>query len=149
MQELEQAPTRGYYFEDLVPGMEASLTRLVTMADIERFAEVSGDFNPVHLDEAYAAATVFKKPIAHGILSAAYISAVFGMQLPGPGAIYVSQTLNFRAPVYIGDEVTATVRVTELIEAKRRAMFACTCRVGEKTVLEGEAVLMVPARPAT
>jgi 3-hydroxybutyryl-CoA dehydratase len=138
----------GLYFEDLHLGAEASLTRTVTLDDIKRFAEVSGDFNPLHLDEAFAAATMFKKRIAQGALVASYISAVFGMKMPGPGAIYVSQTLNFRAPVYIGDEVTATVRVTELIEAKKRGLFHCVCTVGGKTVLEGEAVLIVPSRAA-
>ena len=91
--------------------------------------------------------TIFKATIAHGMLTAGYISAVFGMELPGPGAIYVSQTLNFRAPVRQGDRVVAKVRVMELYPAKRRARFECVCTVGDKVVLEGEAVLMVPARP--
>jgi 3-hydroxybutyryl-CoA dehydratase len=136
----------GLRFEDLQLGAEASLTRRVTLEDIERFAEVSGDFNPVHLDESFAAGTMFKKRIAHGTLIASYISAVFGMKLPGPGAIYVSQTLNFRAPVYIGDDVIAKVRITDLIEAKKRALFHCECTVRDKLVLEGEAVLLVPSR---
>jgi 3-hydroxybutyryl-CoA dehydratase len=138
----------GLCFEDLHLGAEVSLTRTVTLDDIKRFAEVSGDFNPIHLDEAFAATTMFKKRIAQGALVASYISAVFGMKMPGPGAIYVSQTLNFRAPVYIGDEVTAKVRVTELIEAKKRGLFHCVCTVRGKTVLEGEAVLIVPSRAA-
>ena len=137
-----------YYFEDLELGMEASLARTVTAADILAFAQVTGDWNPVHLDTEYAARTVFREPIAHGMLTAGYISAVFGSEMPGPGAIYVSQTLNFRAPVRIGDQVVAKVRVMELYPAKRRARFDCVCEVGDKTVLEGEAVLMVPARPA-
>jgi len=137
-----------YYFEDLELGMEASFAKTVTAADILAFAEVTGDWNPVHLDTEYAAKTVFREPIAHGMLTAGYISAVFGSQMPGPGAIYVSQTLNFRAPVRIGDQVVARVRVMELYPAKRRARFACVCEVAGKTVLEGETVLMVPARPA-
>jgi len=137
-----------YYFEDLELGMEASFAKTVTAADILAFAEVTGDWNPVHLDTEYAAKTVFREPIAHGMLTAGYISAVFGSQMPGPGAIYVSQTLNFRAPVRIGDQVVARVRVMELYPAKRRARFDCVCEVAGKTVLEGEAVLMVPARPA-
>ena len=137
-----------YYFEDLELGMEASFSRTVTAADILAFAQVTGDWNPVHLDTEYAARTVFREPIAHGMLTAGYISAVFGSEMPGPGAIYVSQTLNFRAPVKIGDQVVAKVRVMELYPAKRRARFDCVCEVGDKTVLEGEAVLMVPARPA-
>lgn len=137
-----------YYFEDLELGMEASFARTVTAADILAFAQVTGDWNPVHLDTEYAARTVFREPIAHGMLTAGYISAVFGSEMPGPGAIYVSQTLNFRAPVKIGDQVVAKVRVMELYPAKRRARFDCVCEVDGKTVLEGEAVLMVPARPA-
>ncbi len=136
-----------YYFEDLEPGMEASFQKVVTEADIVSFASVSGDKNPVHLDEAYAARTMFKGRIAHGMLTAGYISAVFGMEMPGPGAIYVSQTLNFKAPVRIGDTVLAKVKLVELIPAKRRARFECQCIVAGKPVLEGEAVLMVPARP--
>jgi 3-hydroxybutyryl-CoA dehydratase len=111
------------------------------------FAEVTGDKNPVHIDEDYAAKTMFKGRIAHGMLTAGYISAVFGMELPGPGAIYVSQTLNFRAPVRIGDHAIAQVKVVELIPAKRRARFDCVCTVADKPVLEGEAILMVPKRP--
>ncbi|MGE0629394.1 MAG: MaoC family dehydratase [Hyphomicrobiaceae bacterium] len=136
-----------YFLEDLEIGMEADCQRVVTDADIRTFAEVTGDKNPVHLDDAYAARTIFKGRIAHGMLTASYISAVFGTQMPGPGAIYVSQTLNFRAPVRIGDQVTARVRVVEMIPAKRRVRFECQCTVGDKTVLEGEAVLMVPTRP--
>lgn len=135
-----------YYFEDLQPGMEASVAKSVGESDILAFAEVTGDRNPVHLDEAYASKTLFKGRIAHGMLSAGLISAVFGMQMPGPGAVYVSQTLNFRGPVRIGDELVARVKVAELLP-KRRARFACTCFVGDTLVLEGEAVLMVPGRP--
>lgn len=137
-----------YCFEDLELGMEASVQRKVTEADIVTFANVTGDKNPVHLDPVYASRTIFKERIAHGMLTASYISAVFGMEMPGPGAIYISQTLNFRAPVKIGDVVTAKVRVVELFPAKRRARFDCECLVAGKPVLEGEAVLMVPARPA-
>jgi 3-hydroxybutyryl-CoA dehydratase len=136
-----------YYFEDLQLGMEATFAKTVTEADINAFAEVTGDKNPVHLDEAYAAKTIFKTRIAHGMLTAGHLSAVFGMELPGPGAIYVTQTLNFRGPVKIGDKVIAKVRVVELFPAKRRARFECVCTVGGKPVLEGEAILMVPARP--
>jgi 3-hydroxybutyryl-CoA dehydratase len=136
-----------YFFEDLEVGMEASFAKTVSEADIVAFAEVTGDKNPVHLDAAYAAKTIFKEPIAHGMLTAGYISAVFGMELPGPGAIYVSQTLNFRGPVKVGDRVVAKVRVMELYPAKRRARFESICSVGGKPVLEGEAVLMVPSRP--
>ncbi len=137
-----------YYFEDLELGMEATYTRVVTEDDLAAFAEVTGDKNPVHLDTAYAAKTIFKDRIAHGMLTAGYISAVFGTELPGPGAIYVSQTLNFKAPVRIGDRVVAKVRVLELFPEKRRVRFECICTVADKPVLTGEAVLLVPARPA-
>lgn len=139
---------KGVYFEDLSVGQEASLSNTVTEAGIVAFAEISGDHNPVHLDAQYAAATPFKERIAHGMLSAAYISAVFGMKLPGPGAIYVSQTLSFKAPVKIGDTVVTTVKLTELVPERKRAKFACVCAVNGKPVVEGEAVLMVPSRPA-
>jgi len=137
-----------YYFEDLELGMEASYQKLVTEGDINAFAEVTGDRNPVHLDPEYAAKTIFKERIAHGMLTASFISAVFAMELTGPGLIYVSQTLNFRAPVKIGQTVTAKVRVVELFPAKRRARFDTICTVDGKVVLEGEAMLMVPSRPA-
>ncbi|MGA9763463.1 MAG: MaoC family dehydratase, partial [Rhodomicrobium sp.] len=107
----ETAP--GHFFEDLYIGMEASLVQIVGGDDIHAFAQVSGDVNPIHLDDAYAKETPFRRRIAHGMLSAAYISAVFGTKLPGPGCIYISQTLNFKAPVHIGDHVTATVRVSD------------------------------------
>ena len=139
---------KSYFFEDLELGMEASFAKVVTEADINAFAEVSGDKNPVHLDAAYAAKTMFKERIAHGMLSAGYISAVFGMEMPGPGAIYISQTLNFKAPVKIGDKVVAKVKVVELFPEKRRARFECVCSVNDKPVVSGEAMLMVPARPA-
>jgi 3-hydroxybutyryl-CoA dehydratase len=146
---MNQINRHVYFFEDLEVGMEASFAKTVTQADIVAFAEVTGDKNPVHLDGKYAATTIFKTPIAHGMLTAGYISAVFGTELPGPGAIYVSQTLNFRAPVRKGDRVAAKVRVMELYPAKRRARFECICSVNGAAVLEGEAVLMVPMRSSS
>jgi 3-hydroxybutyryl-CoA dehydratase len=137
---------QSYYFEDLSIGLEASITRTFSGEDLAAFASLTGDTNPIHLDEAYAATTPFKHRIAQGMLTATCISAVFGTKLPGPGAIYVSQTLNFRAPVYVGDKVVTSVRVVELIPARKRAIFACVCRVGERVVIEGEAVIMVPSR---
>ena len=138
----------GVFFEDLSVGQEASLSTTVSEADIVAFAEISGDKNPVHIDAQYAASTMFKERIAHGMLSAAYISAVFGMKLPGPGAIYISQTLNFKAPVKIGDTVVTTVKVIELIAEKKRARFETVCSVNGKAVVQGEAVRMVQTRPA-
>jgi 3-hydroxybutyryl-CoA dehydratase len=138
---------RTKYFEDLEVGQEASMSRIVSEADIVAYAALSGDYNPVHLDAEYAAKTIFKERIAHGILSAGYISAIFGMKLPGPGAIYISQSLNFRGPVKIDDRVESLVKLVELIPDKKRARFECLCSVAGKPVLTGEAVLMVPARP--
>ncbi|MBX9684693.1 MAG: MaoC family dehydratase [Hyphomicrobium sp.] len=139
---------RTKYFEDLQVGQEASMSRVVSEADIVAYAALSGDYNPVHLNQDYAASTQFKERIAHGILSAGYISALFGMKLPGPGAIYISQTLNFKGPVKIDDRVETLVRLIELIAEKRRAKFDCLCTVNGKPVLTGEAVLLVPGRPA-
>ena len=134
------------YFEDLKAGMRAEAVRLVTEADLIDFARVSGDRNPIHLDEAYAATTPFKGRIAHGILIASFISALLAGKLPGPGAIYVGQTLNFLRPVKIGDEVTISVEITSLDDAKARAVLACKCTVRGKSVLTGEATAMVPRR---
>jgi 3-hydroxybutyryl-CoA dehydratase len=138
---------RTKYFEDLEVGQEASMSRVVSEADIVAYAALSGDYNPVHLDSEYAGKTIFKERIAHGILSAGYISAIFGMKLPGPGAIYISQSLFFKGPVKIDDRVESLVRLIELIPDKKRARFECICTVAGKPVLTGEAILMVPARP--
>jgi len=138
---------RTKYFEDLEVGQEASMSRIVSEADIVAYAALSGDYNPVHLDPEFAAKTIFKERIAHGILSAGYISAIFGMKLPGPGAIYVSQSLFFKGPVKIDDRVESLVRIVELIPDKKRARFECLCTVAGTPVLTGEAVLMVPRRP--
>jgi 3-hydroxybutyryl-CoA dehydratase len=137
---------QGYFFEDLAIGQKAGLSRLVTEGDIIAFAEVSGDHNPVHLDEAYAQTTAFKTRIAHGMLSAIYISALLGTKLPGPGAIYLTQSLSFRRPVKIGDTVEAEVEVTALEPEKGRVSLACRCSVAGKTVLEGVAVVLAPKR---
>lgn len=127
--------------------MSAWADHTVTDDDIRRFAELSGDFNPVHIDPAYAAETIFKNCVAHGIFTGSLVSAVFGMKLPGPGAIYISQTFNFRAPVYAGDKLTAYVEIVDLYPAKNRVKFNCACRNQDgKDVLVGEAILMVPSR---
>jgi len=135
------------YFEDLAVGMRESYSRTVTDADVRGFAEVSGDHNPIHLDDAYAAKTPFKSRIAHGIYTASLISAVIASRLPGPGSIYMSQTLQFLAPVRIGDKVDATVEVVELLD-KRRVKLRCQCKVGDTVVLEGEAMVKATAKPA-
>lgn len=136
------------FFEDLKVGDSAETARTVTEADIVAFAEVSGDRNPVHLDAAHAAASPFGERIAHGMLGAAYISALMGMKLPGPGVVYISQSLKFRRPVRIGDTVTARATVAELEPRRGWATLRTVCEVDGKTVLDGEAVVMVPKRPA-
>lgn len=136
----------GYYLEDLAPDMEASVTKTITDEDVSAFAELSGDINPVHLDDEFAASTIFKKRIAHGFLTGALFSTVLGTKLPGPGCIYLSQNLKFRAPVYLGDDVVATCRITNVDTEKARVTLACDCSVDGKTVLEGDAVVMVDRR---
>lgn len=139
---------QGLYFDELTVGQSAESSRVVGASDIEAFAEVSGDNNPVHLDEAYARTTTFGERIAHGMLSASYISAILGTKLPGPGAIYLSQALRFRRPVKIGDLVVARATVTALDEAKGRVTLETVCEVGGKTVMDGEAVVIAPRRTA-
>jgi 3-hydroxybutyryl-CoA dehydratase len=139
---------QGFYFDELTVGQAVETSRVVGAADIEAFAEVSGDNNPVHLDDAYARTTTFGERIAHGMLSAAYISAILGTRLPGPGAIYLSQSLRFRRPVKIGDLVVARATVTALDEAKGRVTLETVCEVAGKTVMDGEAVVIAPRRTA-
>ena len=136
----------GYRFEDLTVGMTAAVARTVSEADILAFAGVSGDTNPVHLDGEFAAASMFGQRIAHGMLSAAFISTVFGTKLPGPGCIYLGQSLRFKAPVKIGDTVVARVTVKELVPEKRKAVFETVCTVAGKVVVDGQADILVPAR---
>lgn len=134
------------FFEDLSVGMTERLSKTVSSSDVVGFAEVTGDRNPIHLSEHFAAKTTFGTRIAHGLYTASLISAVLGTRLPGPGAIYISQTLNFRAPVKIGDTVEVTVQVTELVPEKSRARLACTCSVDGEIVLDGEALVKVPSK---
>jgi 3-hydroxybutyryl-CoA dehydratase len=136
------------YFEDLRVGMSERYSKQVTAADVAAFAEISGDRNPIHLDDAFAAKTPFGGRIAHGIFTASFVSATIATRLPGQGSIYISQTLRFMAPVRIGDTVDTTVEVAELIERGRRCRLKCECRVGDKIVLEGEAEVKATARPA-
>jgi 3-hydroxybutyryl-CoA dehydratase len=133
--------------DELSVGQVAELAKTVTESDIVLFAGVTGDFNPVHIDAIAAKKSVFGERIAHGMLSAGFISAVLGMRLPGPGSIYLSQTLRFTKPVRIGDTVTARVEVVEVIAAKRRVRLATTCRnQNDEVVVEGEAVVMMEKR---
>ncbi len=139
---------QGIYFDELSVGQTAQMSRVVGTADIEAFSEVSGDINPVHLDDDYAKATPFGERIAHGMLSGAYISAVLGTKLPGPGAIYLSQSLRFRRPVKVGDVVIARATVKELDAARGRVTLETICEVDGKTVVDGEAVVIAPRRGA-
>lgn len=139
----------GYYFEDLSVGMSDSYTRTITEQDIAQFAQVSGDNNPVHMDADFAATTRFKQRIAHGMLSGSLISTVVGTQLPGPGCLYVSQNLKFRAPVMIGDTVTAAVTITDLNARRGYVTLNTVCSVGETDVIRGEAMMLVPKRAAS
>lgn len=139
-------PFQTLYFEDLSLGMIETYTKTVKSSDVIGFAELSGDRNPIHLSEHFAARTPFRGRIAHGLYTASLISALIGTRLPGPGAIYLSQTLNFKAPVKIGDTVVATVEVVEMIERGQRAKLSCRCSVGDIVVLEGEALVKIPTR---
>src|ERR1035437_5832991 len=127
------------YFEDLSVGMTEQLTKTVASSDVVGFAEVTGDRNPIHLSEHFSAKTPFGTRIAHGLYTASLISAVLGTRLPGPGAIYISGSSRFRAPVKIGDTVEVNVSVAELMPEKFRARLACTCSVAGELVLDGEA----------
>ena len=137
---------RVLYFEDLTVGMSETFSKTVSSSDVVGFAEVTGDRNPIHLSQHFAAKTPFGTRIAHGLYTASLISAVLGTRLPGPGAVYVSQTLNFRAPVRIGDTVTVRVEVIELTSERCRARLACQCSVEDEVVLDGEALVKVPSR---
>lgn len=135
-------------FHELVPGQSAQMSKTVTETDVVLFAGITGDFNPAHVDEVAASASTFGGRIAHGMLSAGFVSAVLAMRLPGPGTIYLSQSLRFTQPVRIGDTITARVEVLEVMTERRRVRLATVChnQKGE-AVLEGEALVMVPAVP--
>ena len=138
----------GYSIEELSVGMTAVFAKTVTEADIVLFAGISGDINPVHLNHEFATETMFEGRIAHGMLTAGFISTVIGTKLPGPGAIYLKQSLNFKAPVRAGDTVRARVTIREVIAEKRRVVLDTVATVGDKLVLDGEALIMVPSRTA-
>jgi 3-hydroxybutyryl-CoA dehydratase len=139
-------PFQTLFFEDLSLGMTEVYSKTVKSSDVVGFAEITGDRNPIHLSEHFAARTPFKGRIAHGLYTASLISAVIGTRLPGPGAIYISQTLRFLAPVKIGDTVDAIVEVVDLNDQRRRAELSCKCQVGDTVVLEGKAMVQVPRR---
>ena len=136
------------FFEDLEIGMRETLMKTVMETDVVGFARISGDENPIHLCDVYAASTRFGERIAHGLYTASLISAILGTRLPGPGAVYRSQTIHFHGPVKIGDVVTVTVEVIELVEKGRKVRLHCEAMVDGRTVLDGEATVSVPPRPA-
>ena len=136
----------GYYLEDLEVGMSASHAKTVTETDVVMFAGLTGDNNPVHCNEVFAAQTPFETRIVHGMFSAGLISCVLGTRLPGPGCIYADQQLRFKAPVRIGDTVHAKVTVKEVIAEKCRVVLDTVCTVAGKTVIEGEATVMTTSR---
>ena len=142
---LDNMPRGTIVIEDLAIGMSRDLTKVVTDRDIEMFAEVSTDRNPVHLDDAYAMDTIFGGRIAHGMLTAGLISAVIGEQLPGHGTVYLGQSLKFLAPVRPGDVVRAVVTVTAIDHAKRKVTLDTVCEIDGKPVLKGEATVLAPS----
>ena len=130
--------------DKLQVGMTERYEQTITDADVKAFAGLSGDNNPVHMSEEYAEKSRFKKRIAHGLLSASFFSAMFGTKLPGNGCVYVSQSLNFRRPVYIGDTVEATVEIFKIDKKKSRVFFKTVCKVKNKVVIDGEAEIFLP-----
>ena len=138
----------GYKFEDLSVGMTHQTEHVITEDDIELFAQVSGDRNPLHMDEEFAKKTSFGQRIAHGALTASYISGILGNDLPGPGSIFVGLNMRFRRPVYIGSHVTVKVEVTEMKERGNRVTLKVSCNVDGKAAISGEAMVMVPSRDA-
>jgi len=135
---------QGYTIDKLEVGQKASFTKTVSESDVYLFAGITGDINPIHINREYAKNTIFKDRIAHGMFSAGLISAVLGVQLPGPGSIYSSQTLKFLAPVYFGDTITATVEITDIVAEKGKVILRTTCTNQDgKTVTDGEATIVL------
>lgn len=136
---------KGKTIDELNVGQTASFTKTISESDVYLYAGITGDFNPAHVNEIYAKKTAFKTRIAHGMLSAGLISSVLGNQLPGPGTIYMQQQLSFRAPVTIGDTITATVEVIEVIREKKRVRLKTVCtNQKDVVVLDGEALISPP-----
>ena len=143
---LDNNPRGTICIEDIEIGMTRYIRKVITDKDIEQFAEISTDHNPVHLDDEYARDTIFEGRIAHGMLTAGLVSAVIGEQLPGHGTIYMSQNLKFLAPVRPGDLVHAEVKVVDMVIDKRRVKLDCRCEVKGKNVLVGEAIVLAASR---
>jgi 3-hydroxybutyryl-CoA dehydratase len=135
---------KSYGIDEIKIGMSASLSKIITDKNVKEFADLSGDNNPVHIDEDYAKRSRYKKRIAHGLLSSSLFSALFGTRIPGEGCVYVSQKLNFKRPVYIGDTVIAEITVTDINLASKRVFFDTTCTVNSKKVIDGTAEIFIP-----
>jgi len=144
---MSKIKTQGHYLEDLSIGMFSEKKMVVTDKKISTFAELSGDYNPIHMDAEYAATTMFGKRIAHGALSASLISAILGNDLPGPGAIFTELNLRFRKPAFIDDEITARAEVSEINEKTGRVKMKVACFVDGKAIIRGEAGVVVMKRP--
>jgi len=134
------------YLDELKPGVTAQIQRTVTERDIQLFGEATGDMNPVHFDEDFAKKTVFRGRVAHGAFSIGYISALIGTVLPGDGSIFLSASIVFKTPVRIGDTVTTSATVREV--NGRAVVLDCVCKVDDRLVLESEAHVLAPRRPA-
>lgn len=136
----------GYCIEDIKIGLSASHEKTLGRDEVDTYADLTGDYNPVHVNPEYAATTMFGECIAHGMLTASLITNVLGTKLPGTGAIYLSQSARFRAPVCVGQTVVVTATVTDMDEKRRQVTLACEAKVGDKLVMDGEARVMVPSR---
>ena len=150
-QAAEAAPVsaqQGFFFEDLAIGMSAEYARVIGDEEMRLFADLTGDTNPLHFDDDFAKRSLFKGRVVHGMCTAALISTVIGTRLPGPGCVYLSQSLRFAAPVRPGDEIVARAVVDRLIPERSRVEFETTCSVGERIVLSGRALTQVPSRTA-
>jgi len=142
---MEGIKMKKFKFNEIVIGQNAEYSRLITETDIQRFAEVSGDFNPVHMDEEFAKKSLFRGRIAHGLLSASFISTVLAKELPGPGSIYIRQELNFKRPVRIGDKIIAKVEVIGKDNKKKRIILKSIClNQNDEIVIDGQSVVMLP-----
>lgn len=146
MKEKDYENLRGFFIEEIKVGQEAVISKTITESDIVLFAAVTGDNNPVHTSDSFAKKTIFKKRIGHGFLSASLISAVIGTKLPGPGSIYINQSLSFLAPVYIGETITVRVVVKSKNEEKKRVFLETYCEKDGKKVVSGEAEIMVNSK---
>ena len=136
----------GFFIEDLKVGQEAILSKTITEADIANFSEVTGDNNPVHISDDFASKTIFKKRVAHGFFTASLISTLIATKLPGPGSIYISQTLKFLAPAYIGDNILTKAIIQKIDKEKRRVNLLTECFISDKKILTGEAEILVDTK---